>query len=81
MEDDRGGPTDQSTIGRRRFSLESRQSEMEAGRQRFQKACKELDDRLTLRELRRDWFTLLGVISIGIVIGLIGTAAIILKFR
>jgi len=46
------------------------QSEMEAGRERFHKACKELDDRLTLRELRRDWFTLLGVISIGIVIGI-----------
>jgi len=45
-------------------------SEMETGRERFQKACKELDDRLTLRELRRDWLTLLGLISIGIVIGI-----------
>lgn len=30
------------------------QSDTEAGRERFQKACKELDDRVTLRELRRD---------------------------
>jgi hypothetical protein len=45
-------------------------SEMETGREMFRKACKELDDRLTLRELRRDWLTLLGVSSIGIVIGL-----------
>ncbi len=56
-------------------------TEMEAGRERFQKACKELDDRLTLRELRRDWFTLLGVISIGIVIGVIAGVVIAFKFH
>ncbi len=54
---------------------------MEAGRERFQKACKELDDRLTLRELRRDWLTLLGVISIGIVIGVIACLVIAFKFH
>ena len=57
------------------------QSEMEAGRDRFQKACKELDDRLTLRELRRDWLTLLGLISIGIVIGVIACLGIAFKFH
>jgi hypothetical protein len=57
------------------------QSEMEAGRERFQKACKELDDRLTLRELRRDWLTLLGVISVGIVIGVVACLAIVFKFH
>jgi hypothetical protein len=56
-------------------------SDMEAGRDRFQKACKELDDRLTLRELRRDWFTLLGVISIGIVIGVVACLVIAFKFH
>ena len=57
------------------------QSNMEAGCERFQKACKELDDRLTLRELRRDWFTLLGVISIGIVIGVVACLVIAFKFH
>ncbi len=47
----------------------------------FRKACKELDDRLTLRELRRDWFTLLGVISIGIVIGVVACLVIAFKFH
>ena len=56
-------------------------TDMEAGREMFQKACKELDDRLTLRELRRDWLTLLGVSSIGIVIGLIAGIVIVFKFR
>ena len=56
-------------------------ADMEAGRDRFQKACKELDDRLTLRELRRDWFTLLGVISIGMVIGVIAGVVIAFKFH
>jgi predicted nucleic acid-binding Zn-ribbon protein len=56
-------------------------TDMEAGREMFQKACKELDDRLTLRELRRDWLTLLGVSSIGIVIGLIASIVIVFKFR
>ena len=56
------------------------QSDMEAGGERFQKACKELDDRLTLRELRRDWLTLLGVISIGIVIGVLACLVIAFKF-
>jgi methyl-accepting chemotaxis protein len=44
-------------------------TDMEAGRDKFQKACEELDDRITWRELRRDWLTLLGLIAIGIVIG------------
>jgi hypothetical protein len=54
-------------------------SEMETGREMFRKACKELDDRLSLRELRRDWFTLLGVISIGIVIGVV--ACLVIGFK
>jgi hypothetical protein len=57
------------------------QSEMEAGREQFQKACKELDDRLTLRELRRDWFTLLGVISIGIIIGVVAGHVMVFTFQ
>jgi hypothetical protein len=56
-------------------------SDMETGREMFRKACKELDDRLTLRELRRDWFTLLGVISIGIVIGIVACLVIEFKFH
>jgi hypothetical protein len=44
-------------------------TDMEAGSEMFQKACQELDARITLRELRRDWLTLLGLIAIGIVIG------------
>ncbi len=55
--------------------------ELDAGCEWFRKACKELDDRLTLREFRRDWLTLLGVISIGVIIGTIGTAGIMLRFR
>jgi hypothetical protein len=34
-----------------------------------------------LRELRRDWLTLLGVISIGIVIGVIVGIVIAFKYR
>jgi methyl-accepting chemotaxis protein len=56
-------------------------TDMEAGREMFQKACKELDDRITLRELRRDWLTLLGVISIGIVIGVVVGIVIAFKYR
>jgi len=56
-------------------------SEMEAGCERFQKACKELDDRLTLRELRRDWLTLLGLISIGIVMGVFAGIVIAFKYH
>jgi hypothetical protein len=56
-------------------------SEMETGHEMFRKACKELDDRLTLRELRRDWFTLMGVISIGIVIGVVACLVIGFKFN
>jgi hypothetical protein len=55
-------------------------SVMEAGREMLRKACKELDDRLTLCQLRRDWLTLLGVISIGIVIGVVACPVIELKF-
>ena len=47
------------------------QSDMEAGCERFQKACKELDARISGLQLRRDWLTLLGLISIGIVIGVL----------
>jgi len=56
-------------------------SEMEAGHELFRKACKELDDRLTLRELRRDWLTLLEVISIGIIIGVVAGVVIVFKFH
>jgi hypothetical protein len=34
-----------------------------------------------LRELRRDWLTLLGLISIGIVIGVIACLGIAFKFH
>jgi len=44
-------------------------TDMETGRDKFQKACQELDARITWRELRRDWLTLLGLISVGIVVG------------
>ena len=43
-------------------------SNLEAGSERFQQSCRELDERLTLRELRRDWLTLLGLIAIGTMI-------------
>ena len=56
-------------------------SDMDTGREMFRKACKELDDRLTLRELRRDWLTLLGVISIGIMIGVVACLVIAFKFH
>jgi hypothetical protein len=56
-------------------------SDMETGREMFRKACKELDDRLTLRELKRDWFTLLGVISIGIVIGVVACLVFAFKYH
>jgi hypothetical protein len=56
-------------------------TDMEVGREMFQKACKELDDRITLRELRRDWLTLLGVISIGTVIGVVVGIVIAFKYR
>jgi hypothetical protein len=54
---------------------------MEAGSEKFQKACEELHDRITWRELRRDWLTLLGLISIGIVIGVIVGLIIAFKYR
>jgi hypothetical protein len=54
---------------------------MEAGSEKFQKACEELDDRITWRELRRDWLTLLGLISIGILIGVIVGLLIAFKHR
>lgn len=57
------------------------QSDMDAERERFQKACKELDDRITWRELRRDWLTLLGLISIGAVIGVVAGVAIAFRFH
>jgi hypothetical protein len=44
-------------------------TDMEAGRDKFQKACQELEARITWRKLRRDWLTLLVLIAIGIVIG------------
>jgi hypothetical protein len=46
-------------------------AEMEAVSQKLRKACEELDDRITWRELRRDWLTLLGLIAIGIAIGVL----------
>jgi hypothetical protein len=54
---------------------------MEVGCEKFQKACKELDDRISWRELRRDWLTLLGLISIGIVLGVLIGLAIGFKFH
>ena len=50
---------------------------MEAESEKFQTACQELDDRITWRELRRDWLTLLGLIAIGVVIGVV----IMLKYH
>jgi delta 1-pyrroline-5-carboxylate dehydrogenase len=44
-------------------------AEMDTASKKFQKACQELDDRITWRELRRDWLTLLSLIAIGIVAG------------
>jgi hypothetical protein len=44
-------------------------TDMEAGRDKFLKACEELDARITWCELRRDWLILLGLIAIGILIG------------
>jgi gas vesicle protein len=55
--------------------------DMEAGSERFQKSCRELDDRITWRELRRDWLTLLGLIAIGIVIGVFIGIAIGFKYH
>ncbi len=55
--------------------------ELDAGCEWFRKACKELDDRLTLRELRRDWLTLLGVISMGVIIGVAAGVVIAFKFH
>jgi len=52
-------------------------TDIEAGSEKFQRACQELDDRITFRELRRDWLTLLGLISIGIVIGVFIVGAVI----
>ena len=52
---------------------------MEAGSDKFQKACQELDDRITWRELRRDWLTLLGLIAIGIVIGVL--IGVVIEFK
>ena len=56
-------------------------TDMEAGRDKFQKTCEELDDRITWRELRRDWLTLLGLIAIGMVIGITLGVVIEAKFR
>ena len=56
-------------------------AEMEIVSQKFQKACQELDDRITWRELRRDWLTLLGLIAIGIVVGVFVGVAIELKYH
>ena len=56
-------------------------TDMEARSEVFQKACQELDDRITLRELRRDWLTLLGLISIGIVIGVFLGVVIVMKYH
>jgi hypothetical protein len=55
--------------------------DMEAGSKKFQKACQELDDRITWRELRRDWLTLLGLIAIGIVAGVFIGMTIELKYH
>jgi hypothetical protein len=56
-------------------------TDLEAGCEQFQKSCQELDDRITWRELRRDWLTLLGLIAIGIVIGVFIGLAIGFKCR
>jgi hypothetical protein len=56
-------------------------TDMEARSEVFQKACQELDDRITWRELRRDWLTLLGLISIGIVIGVFLGVVIVMKYH
>lgn len=57
-------------------------TDMEAGSEKFQKARQELDDRITWRELRRDWLTLLGLIAIGILIGIIIVgAAVAFKYH
>ena len=44
-------------------------TDLKSGSERFQKTCEELDARITGLQIRRDWLTLLGLISIGIVIG------------
>jgi hypothetical protein len=56
-------------------------TDMETRSEVFQKACLELDDRITWRELRRDWLTLLGLISIGIVIGVFLGVVIVMKYH
>ena len=56
-------------------------AEMEAASKKFQKACQELDDRITWRELRRDWLTLLGLIAIGVVVGVVIGVTIELKYH
>ena len=50
-----------------------------AGSERFQKTCEELDARITGLQIRRDWLTLLGLISIGMVIGVFIGVVIELK--
>ena len=63
------------------FAWNRARTGMEAGSAVFQKACQELDDRITWRELRRDWLTLLGLISIGIVIGVFLGVVIVMKYH
>src|ERR1700690_1897324 len=41
-------------------------TDLKSGSERFQKTCEELDARITGLQIRRDWLTLLGLISIGI---------------
>jgi hypothetical protein len=52
---------------------------MAAESEKFQTACQELDGRITWRELRRDWLTLLGLIAIGIVIGVL--IGLVIEFK
>jgi hypothetical protein len=46
-------------------------ADLKAETERFKKTCAELDARISGLQLRRDWFALLGLISIGIIIGVI----------
>ncbi len=56
-------------------------TDLKAGSERFQKTCEELDARITGLQIRRDWLTLLGLISVGMVIGVFIGVVIELKYH
>ena len=56
-------------------------ADLKAGSERFQKTCEELDARITGLQIRRDWLTLLGLISVGMVIGVFIGVVIELKYH